>query len=181
MKINWFFIIIGVIILVVILSLKKRQFEWKDTNYLLCLVVGVCWIFTAIGFDEKLWLLHLHYTGLWNIAEEDFFEFWALFARYSKPFLFMSLIWRVIAWLDNKKGIGLFMPTIHHFFIILPVAIQSTVTIVLVQFDESLVFWMSDCIMDMAGSNITAVAGFCSMILAMFTLFIPPKNEKKLS
>ena len=65
--------------------------------------------------------------------------------------------------------------------VVLPAVIHAIITLVLVQFDSSNVYVISDYIMELFGSDVTGLVGLGSMILAIITLAFPPKKKRDLS
>ena len=161
---------------------KNKKISLSDVNWLLSILLIVSWVITTIGVIKiDFWFIHLHYLGLWKISNEDLLTFSPNFVRYARPFLLFGLLWRIMTWLNNRSVIGWFIPEVQHFMVVLPAVIHAIITLVLVQFDSSNVYVISDYIMELFGSDVTGLVGLGSMILAIITLAFPPKKKRDLS
>lgn len=182
MTIPWLLLAIVAVIILIILAINgKKKIEFRDFGWLLAIVLVLSYWFTSTGFNEKIWFIHLHYTGLWHVAEEDFFSYLELFFRYFSPFGLFTLIWRFLAWADSKKGLGVLFPTVSHMIAILPATIHAIVTLLLIQFNEDHVFLISDTIMSLIGGKLMDLAKACSMLMALVTLLYVPKNKREIA
>lgn len=156
---------------------RGKTSEAVNLSRLLSALIGVCYILISVGWEAQIGLVNLSFTGLWKMADNNWFDYAVSFATFAAPFIVVTLIWHNLYKLKNKKLIGKLVYVTQHVTLAIIIFVYCLVAMILANKDDNQIFFVTDFVMDTFGTKLLASLTVVGTVYGLWITIFPPRDK----
>jgi len=156
---------------------RGKTSEAVNLSRLLSGLIFICYILISLGWEAQIGLINLSFTGLWKMADNNWFDYAFSFATFAAPFIIVTLIWHNLYKLKNQKLIGKVVYVSQHVTIAIIIFVYCLVAMVLANGNDDKIFFVTDFIMDTFGRKLLASLTVVGTIYGLWITIFPPRGK----